>query len=76
MISQITNNPRSILDGANRSKANKGSGLDISPWAAINNLDGNIDIHGKTKATQLNIDVKWKDNFGIHNDIFNGVKIK
>jgi hypothetical protein len=60
------------LDGANQTLATGGSGLVIAPWAASNNAaiggiridaDGNVDIHGKAKATQLNIEVGWWSDF-------------
>lgn len=60
------------VDGANQTKANGGSGLVIAPWAESNNsniggiridADGNVDIHGKAKATQLNVEVKWWSDF-------------
>lgn len=60
------------IDGANQTLANGGSGLVIAPWAASNNsnvggiridADGNVDIHGKTKATQLNVEAKWWSDF-------------
>jgi hypothetical protein len=60
------------IDGANQTKANGGSGLVIAPWAENANsdmggiridADGNVEIHGKARATQLNVDVKWWSDF-------------
>ncbi len=59
-------------DGANQTKATGGSGLVIAPWAASNNpnvggirmdADGNVEIHGKTKATQINVEAMWWSDF-------------
>jgi hypothetical protein len=65
------------IDGANQTLANGGSGLVIAPWAASNNAaiggiridaDGNVDIHGNTRATKVRVNVAWWSDFVFKDD--------
>ena len=59
-------------DGANQTLANGGSGLVIAPWSADNNstiggiridADGNVEIHGNTRATKVKVNAAWWSDF-------------
>lgn len=71
-ITQLDDLGMFFTDGKGVDGANQGSGLVIAPWSSGANpliggirigSDGNVQIHGNTRATKVTVNAKWWSDF-------------